>query len=103
MVPSAHITIGRFLTQNDHDSQEKMEAWVREIEAVNEWLEGELWPRAMERGEEGGAGKERGHCGQREWIPEGGEWVIGEGKGLCLRKGVLWYGGGETVRLGKGF
>jgi hypothetical protein len=103
VVPSAHITIGRFLTQSDHDSQERMEAWVREIEAVNEWLEGEVWPRVMGRGEEGGVRKVGEHCGQGEWIPEGGEWVVGEEKGLDLRKGVLWYGGGETVRLGKGF
>jgi hypothetical protein len=101
VVPSAHITIGRFLVQGDHDSVEKMEAWVREIEAVNEWLEGEFWPRPSggkgEKGEKGELG------GQGEWIPEGGEWVVGEGKGLDLRKGVLWYGGGETVRLGNGF
>ena len=90
-----------------------MERWVKEIEGVNEWLKGELWPRgeggklrrgrpegdAEGVGEEGGAGME----GEQEWIPEGGEWVVGEGKGLDLRKGVLWYGGGETVRLGKGF
>jgi hypothetical protein len=123
VVPSAHITIGRFLVQNDHDSQEKMEKWVREIEGVNEWLEEEVWPRAKggageqgEQGEEGDQGEELGKHGeggaqgeqsdlggQGGWIPEGGEWVVGEEKGLDLRKGVLWYGGGETVRLGKGF
>jgi hypothetical protein len=104
VVPSAHITIGRFLVQGDHDSREKMEKWVGEIEAVNEWLEREFWPGA-ERGtaereeQDGGVGKK----GEQDWIKEGGEWVVGEGKGLDLRKGVLWYGGGETVRLGKGF
>jgi hypothetical protein len=102
VVPSAHITIGRFLTQSDHDSPEKMERWVREIEAVNGWLEMEVWPQSTEAGEEGRA-EEEAVEGEQEWIPKGGEWVVGEGKGLDLRKGVLWYGGGETVRLGKGF
>jgi hypothetical protein len=103
VVPSAHITIGRFLTQTDHDSPEKMKTWVREIETVNEWLEGEIWPRVTGRGEEGREGKDGEYGRQGEWIPDSGAWVVGEGKGLDLRKGVLWYGGGETVRLGKGF
>jgi len=94
-VPSAHITVGRFLVQSDHNALEKMETWIRGVEKVNEWLEEEFWPRA-----EGGVreGEEKG-----ERIREGGEWIVGEGKGLDLRKGKLWYGGGETVRLGKGF
>jgi hypothetical protein len=28
---------------------------------------------------------------------------VGEERGLDFRKGTLWYGGGETVRLGVGF
>jgi hypothetical protein len=31
------------------------------------------------------------------------EWLVGDGKGLDCREGALWYGGGQTVRLGKGF
>jgi hypothetical protein len=98
VVPSAHITIGRFLVQGDHDNQEKMERWVGEIEAVNRWLEEEFWPQEQI---EGGVGKEGEQAMQG--IKQGGEWVVGDGKGLDLRKGVLWYGGGETVILGKGF
>lgn len=85
VVPSSHITIGRFLTQEDHDTPEKRRAWIKLIEEVNVWLKEEFWPR------EGG---ERN---------ENGEWVVGQEKGLDCRRGQLWYGGGETVVLGKGF
>ncbi|ESZ96007.1 hypothetical protein SBOR_3627 [Sclerotinia borealis F-4128] len=85
VVPSSHITVGRFITQEDHDTPEKRRAWINLIEEVNVWLKEEFWPR------EGG---ERN---------EDGEWVVGQEKGLDCRRGQLWYGGGETVMLGKGF
>lgn len=85
MVPSAHLTIARFVKAQDFD----VEAFVKVIEGVNEWLVGEFWPK--------GNGEESG-------IKEGGEWVVGEERGLEVRKGMLWYGGGgETVVLGEGF
>jgi hypothetical protein len=28
---------------------------------------------------------------------------VGQEKGLDCRQGTLWYGGGETIRIGKGF
>lgn len=55
------------------------------IEEINGWLEEKFWPR------EGGKRILKG------------EWVVGQEKGLDCREGALWYGGGETVRLGKGF
>ncbi|TVY46612.1 hypothetical protein LOCC1_G001830 [Lachnellula occidentalis] len=85
VVPSSHITLGRFLTQADHDSPEKMREWIKKIEDLNQWLEDEWWPK------EGG---------DRDGTKE---WVVGMEKGLDCRQGTLWYGGGETVRLGKGF
>jgi hypothetical protein len=81
VVPSSHITIGRFLTQDDHDTKEKMERFVEKIEGINRWLEEEYWWK------EGGEG----------------EWIVGQEKGLDCRQGTLWYGGGETIRIGKGF
>jgi hypothetical protein len=93
VIPSAHLTVGRFVTKKDFEGpdgrveKEKMRAFVDAIAEVNAWLEREYWPKG-----DGTAGK------------EGGEWVVGEEKGLEFRKGALWYGaGGETVLLGKGF
>lgn len=94
MVPSSHLTIGRFITGQDFStakggqavpSPEKMQKWIHAIEEINTWLRGKYWP-------ETGVG-----------IAEGGQWIIGQGQGLDCRKGRLWYGGGETVRLGQGF
>lgn len=86
-VPSAHLTIARFVTQADITSQaaidsQKTQKLVDRIEELNAWLQSEYWPRE-------GAGA--------------GEWIVGEEVGLDCRKGTLWYGGGETVRLGKRF
>lgn len=82
-VPSAHITLGRYLDQGDHDTPEKRERWIEAIEGVNEWLEREVWDN-----------------------PEGefvGEWVVGQERGLDARNGALWYGGGRTIMMGEGF
>ena len=81
VVPSAHLTIGRFIKAQDFDMAELM----RVVDEINAWLEKEFWP--TENG-----------------IKDGGEWVVGQEKGLEVRKGTLWYGsGGETVVLGEGF
>ena len=85
VVPSSHITVARFLTQDDHDTPEKMAAWIAKIEELNAWLEKEYWPK-----------------GQTERMALG-EWIVGQERGLDCRAGTLWYGGGETVRIGKGF
>ena len=85
VVPSSHITVGRFLTQDSHDTPEKMAAWIEKIEGLNKWLEQEYWPR------EGGERR------------EDGEWIVGQERGLDFREGTLWYGGGNTIRIGKGF
>jgi hypothetical protein len=82
VVPSAHLTIARFVREQDFEA----EGFVRVIEGVNEWLVRDFWPKCD------------------DGIKEGGEWVVGEEKGLEVRKGTLWYGGGgETVVLGEGF
>lgn len=111
-VPSAHLTVARFITQEDISGpwanndkaqpvqddetraeavsvvKEKVQMLVDKIEAINAWLQDEYWPK---KGREEAA------------IKNGGEWIVGEEKGLDCRKGTLWYGGGETIRLGKGF
>ncbi|KAF6817586.1 hypothetical protein CSOJ01_02296 [Colletotrichum sojae] len=82
-VPSAHITLGRFLSDEDHATPEARRRWVDAVDEINAWLEREVWDR------EGG-----------EWV---GEWVVGQERGLDARDGQLWYGGGRTIRLGEGF
>lgn len=90
VIPSAHLTIARFIDKREFEGQNgkvdgsKCTALIKVIDNLNAWLEAEYWPK------EGP-------------IKKGGEWIVGEGKGLDCRKGTLWYGGGETVHLGKGF
>jgi hypothetical protein len=90
VIPSAHLTIGRFITKKDFEiadgqvDYEKVAKLVSTIQEINEWLEADYWP------------KEKG-------IKEGGEWIVSQEKGLECRKGRLWYGGGERIRLGEGF
>jgi hypothetical protein len=83
VVPSAHITLGRYLTQADHETPEQRERWIRAIEQVNKWLEDEVW-----------------EVKDDEFI---GEWVVGQERGLEARCGTLWYGGGRTILAGEGF
>ena len=90
VIPSAHLTIARFITKKDFESAEgtvdhaKVHKLVDTIEETNAWLHAEYWPKS-------------------DGIREGGEWVVGQDKGLDFRHGALWYGDGETVKLGKGF
>ena len=90
VIPSAHLTIGRFIKEQDFEAadgsvdHETVKKLIDAIEEINEWLEREYWPKDGR-------------------IKDGGEWIVGEEKGLEYRKGALWYGGGETVHLGKGF
>lgn len=98
VVPSAHLTIARFNSPNPFgddplDAQagleiKKRKHWISEIEMLNKWLEAEYWPHPA-------------NDHHKEIMP-GGEFIVGEEKGLDFRKGRLWYGGGETVYLGKG-
>lgn len=89
VVPSAHVTCGRFLTLEDHNNADRIKTWLEGMEDLNSWLQDEFWPKNA--------------AGTEAPINIGGEWLVGQGKGLDLRKGTLWYGGGETVRLGDGF
>lgn len=93
IVPSAHLTIARFVTAKDTTVDgtedggvdvEKMRKWVEVIEQVNESLEREYWVA------EGKGDDEM-------------QWVIGEEKGLDFRSGACWYGGGESNAIGQGF
>lgn len=91
IVPSAHLTIARFITQDgfvDDSGQvdrTRVRVLIEKIEELNARLEAEYWP------------KEDGS------IKVGGEWILGQEKGVDFRKGRLWYGGGENVLVGKAF
>lgn len=93
VVPSAHLTIARFVTQagisvsqdDDTPDPSKVQKLLDHIDTINTWLRDQYWPS------------------EDRPIQAGGEWIVGQEKGLDCRKGTLWYGGGETVQLGKGF
>lgn len=93
VAPSAHLTIARFVTTGTSDEGDKhqlssvagMARWVAELDDINTWLRKEYWPKP-------------GSTASIE-----GEWVVGEGKGLECRAGTLWYGGGRSICVGKGF
>lgn len=88
IVPSAHVTIARFITQdgfqvNGTDSaaqvdHSRVKLLVDKIGEINEKLESMYWPQLD---------------GTQ---PEQGEWVVGQDR-LVIRRGRLWYGGGEDV------
>ncbi|KAL4891679.1 RNA ligase/cyclic nucleotide phosphodiesterase [Aspergillus ambiguus] len=94
-VPSAHLTIARFITLDGFTAKEEgglveidrsqVRLLVEKIEAINRKLQSEYWPR-----EDG-------------TILAGGEWHVGEERGLVIQKGRLWYGDGQTVQIGKGY
>lgn len=75
-VPSAHITLGRYLDDGDFDTPEKRQAWIKTIDDLNGWL-AERWGEY--------------------------EWQVGQERGLDARAGTLWYGGGRTILMGEGF
>lgn len=76
VAPSAHLTIGRFVTNDDFfvdgkiDSK-RVQQLVKVIDETNEWLEREYWPSG------------------NDMIGEGGEWIVGQEFGLDCRIGTL--------------
>nr|GFD57471.1 hypothetical protein [Tanacetum cinerariifolium] len=71
VVPSSHLTIGRFISTTDLAGDQgapdpaKMATFIKKIEEINGWLEKEYWPESND-------GK----------IPDGGEFNLGEETGL---------------------
>lgn len=90
VVPSAHLTIARFVSQKDIEKGDgsgpdpvKVKALVNGLERIDADL--------------------RNEHGNSEGQFRSGTWFVGEEKGLDCRKGRLWYGGGTTIRLGRSF
>ncbi|KAJ0415627.1 RNA ligase/cyclic nucleotide phosphodiesterase [Aspergillus carlsbadensis] len=82
VVPSAHVTLARFVSQDEGDA-ESVTRLVEKIEEVNCMLKEKYWPADGV-------------------MPAKGEWVVGQEEGLEMNKGRSWYGGGEKVLVGKG-
>jgi hypothetical protein len=91
-LPSAHITIARFIkpvgtTNGDFDApkviEQKAKQLVAKFEDLNLELRSTLWRRLGD--------------------PSQGEWVVGHEKGLEFMWGTTWYGKGESIVLGDGF
>ncbi|KAL4863737.1 hypothetical protein BDV12DRAFT_22658 [Aspergillus spectabilis] len=85
VVPSAHVTIARFVgREGEKVDRENVAALVERIERVNGMLREKYWPA-----EDGS-------------MAEKGEWLVGEEQGLEFNKGTSCYGGGKKVLVGKG-
>ena len=91
-VPSAHITIARFIAPSDSQNGEsdppkefekKASRLIDKIDDLNHELRSNVWRRLGD--------------------PSQGQWVVGHEKGLELMKGRTWYGVGDSIVLGKGF
>ncbi|KAJ5178898.1 hypothetical protein N7492_002108 [Penicillium capsulatum] len=94
VAPSAHITIARFLSNDEFmpgdkngqiDSQ-KLEGFIKRIDSLNQWLQNTFWPQDFDGS-----------------IKPGGEWLVGEERGLDCQKGPVWYGHNHRVMIGQGF
>lgn len=90
VVPSAHLTIARFIDAEEFQAagqvdRERVRRLVEVLDQTNEWLRAEYWPTPERPAR------------------SGGQWLVGQDKGLDFRAGPLWYGGGETIRIGKGY
>ena len=79
---SSHITIARVVSSEDLPDSHAVAIWVRKIESLNQWLRNAHWS-------DGG-----------QATSPGIEWVVGAECEAEVRKGRLWYGGGETIGAG---
>jgi vesicle-fusing ATPase len=91
IIETSHLTVARFINEKDFRKpddwgldHEKVAEFIQVIEELNSWLENEYWPTNGS-------------------IEPGGEWLVGQEKGLDLRCGTPWYGGGDRVQLGRGY
>ncbi|KAJ5102961.1 hypothetical protein N7532_003490 [Penicillium argentinense] len=90
-VPSAHVTIARFVVPVGEGRRaeiaellsQRVARVIDKIEDINCVLRSDDW--------------------ERFGSPARGEWVVGQEKGLELIKGRSWYGEGDRVVIGEGF
>ena len=77
VVPSAHLTVGRWVDQKVRD-EGRVSELVKLVDDINGELRGKYWGGAAGRGA----------------ILR---WKVGEDKGLVCRRGTVWYGGGHSL------
>ncbi|OAA66632.1 RNA ligase/cyclic nucleotide phosphodiesterase [Niveomyces insectorum RCEF 264] len=97
VVPSAHITLARFLDPADHATAAARQAWVAALDGLNARLERDVWTAQWTTAPTAATASADG-SGRLV-----GEWVVGQERGLDARTGALWYGGGRSVMVGEGF
>ncbi|KAL5003444.1 RNA ligase/cyclic nucleotide phosphodiesterase [Aspergillus recurvatus] len=91
IVPSAHVTIARFVNQDGFlldggkVDRNSVAVLVQSIERLNANLREKYWPQEDREGT----------------VPVNGEWVVGQEQGLEFNKGTSWYGGGEKALVGR--
>lgn len=96
VVPSAHITLARFMDTAEYATPEARQAWVESLDRLNTWLETQVWDKVWADA----AGTQALKPPHERFV---GEWVVGQERGLDARTGALWYGGGRSVMVGEGF
>lgn len=89
IVPSAHVTIARFINHDgftvrqveneDELDRASIRLLIEKIEEINQKLVSDYWPRSDGT------------------IRDGCDWVVGDDKGFTIRRDRVWYGGGEDV------
>ncbi|KAL4968614.1 uncharacterized protein BDV14DRAFT_144726 [Aspergillus stella-maris] len=96
VVPSAHITIARFVEPDEfwrRDGEldrERVAKFVHCIGVINEGLRKNDWVDSPVN---------KGNESESETAKNG--WIIGLDQGLEFNKGTSWYGGGEKVLVGR--
>lgn len=81
---SSHMTLARFTNAHQLADERDRETWIQKIESLNRWLSDEY-------------GRVQTQCTTSAW-----KWVVGSESGIKIRKGRLWYGGGETITVQSG-
>ena len=84
-VPSAHVTIARFVARDLWYGNGNVEEFVHLVDAINRRLQAEFWPNDNDDDDDD---KKK---------TSAGEWYIGVEGMLEFVKGTSWYGEGERV------
>lgn len=82
-VPSAHITLGRFVGAETKIAKHDAQRVVQAVNEINDWLA-------------------KTYAANDDPL-DSAEWIVGQERGLEVRYGPVWYGGGKSLIVGEGF